>query len=138
MDNISGQIIPALDRSWKFSHIDFAKFGENVFFFFLWTFIRKHQVNFDSKAEMHYVGFSEIQFLNLMRKETIDLSIRSWICSTEVGSLLDVNLRLIVNRLEIELINRILGGSPKTNIDLSLVVISMSSNSFIGLIKHGK
>ena len=44
-----------------------------------------------------------------MRKETVDLSIRSWLCSSQVGSSLDVNLRLCVNRLEIGLINLILG-----------------------------
>ena len=38
-----------------------------------------------------------------MRKETVDLSTRSWLCSTQVGSSSAVNLRLGVNRLEIEL-----------------------------------
>ena len=42
-----------------------------------------------------------------IRKETVDLSIRSWLCSTQVGSSFDVNLRLVVNRLEIGLINLI-------------------------------
>ena len=45
-----------------------------------------------------------------MRKETVDLSIRSWLCSTQVGSSSAVNLQLDVNRLEIGLINLILGG----------------------------
>ena len=45
-----------------------------------------------------------------MRKETVDLSIRSWLCSTQVGSSSAVNLQLAVNRLEIGLINLILGG----------------------------
>ena len=45
-----------------------------------------------------------------MRKETVDLSIRSWLCSTQVGSSSAVNLQLDVNRLEIVLINLILGG----------------------------
>ena len=38
-----------------------------------------------------------------MRKETVDLSIRSWLCSSQVGSLSAVNLWLGVNRLEIGL-----------------------------------
>ena len=42
-----------------------------------------------------------------MRKETVDLSIRSWLCSTQVGSSLDVNLGLVVNCLEMRLINLI-------------------------------
>ena len=45
-----------------------------------------------------------------MRKETVDLSIRSWLCYIQVGSSLDVNLRLVVNCLEIGLINLIFGG----------------------------
>ena len=36
-----------------------------------------------------------------MRKETVDFSIRSWLCSTQVGISSAVNLRLPVNRLEI-------------------------------------
>ena len=44
-----------------------------------------------------------------MRKETVDLSIRSWLCSTQVGSSSAVNFRLGVNCLEIGLINLILG-----------------------------
>ena len=39
-----------------------------------------------------------------MRKKTVDISIRSWLCSTQVGSSSAVNLRLGVNRLEIGLI----------------------------------
>ena len=45
-----------------------------------------------------------------MRKETFDLSIRFWLCFTQVGSSLDLNIRLVVNRLEIGLTNLILGG----------------------------
>ena len=45
-----------------------------------------------------------------MRKETVDVSTRSWLCSTKVGSSLDVNLRFVVKRFEIRLINQILGG----------------------------
>ena len=44
-----------------------------------------------------------------MRKETVDRNIRSWLCSTQVDSSSDVNLWLVVNRLEIGLINLILG-----------------------------
>ena len=46
----------------------------------------------------------------MMRRETVDLSIISWLCSTHVGSSLDVNLRLFVNCFEIGLINLTLGG----------------------------
>ena len=46
----------------------------------------------------------------MMRKETVDHSIRSWLCSTQVGISLDVNLQLVVYHLEIKLINLILGG----------------------------
>ena len=47
-----------------------------------------------------------------MRKETVDLSITVlyWFYSTQVSSSSDVNLLLVVNRLEIELINLILSG----------------------------
>ena len=45
-----------------------------------------------------------------MRKETVYLSIRFWFCSNQVDSLLDVNRQLLVNRLEIGMINLILGG----------------------------
>ena len=46
-----------------------------------------------------------------IREETVDLSIRSWLCFTQVGSSLAVNLRLGVNRLEIDrVINLIFGG----------------------------
>ena len=48
-----------------------------------------------------------------MRKETVDLCIRSWLCSTRVGSSSYVNLWLVVNRSEIGLINLILGGIYK-------------------------
>ena len=43
-----------------------------------------------------------------MRKEIVDLSIRSWLYSTQIGSSSDVTLRLVVNRLEIGLDNLIL------------------------------
>ena len=56
---------------------------------------------FKDKKESEYVT---------MKKETIDFCIRSWLCSTQVGSSSDVILRLVVNRLEIGLINLILGG----------------------------
>ena len=45
----------------------------------------------------------------LMRKETVDLSIKTWLCSTKVGSSSAVNLRLDVNCLEIGFINLMLG-----------------------------
>ena len=47
---------------------------------------------------------------SLVKKETVDLCNRSWLCSIQVGSSSDVNLRLVVNRLEIRLIDLILGG----------------------------
>ena len=60
-----------------------------------------------------------------MGKETVDLSIRSRLFSLLVGSSSDVNLGLIVNRLEIGLISLIYGG-----IQVSISFIS----SFIDLI----
>ena len=36
-----------------------------------------------------------------LRKETVDPSIKSWLCSTQVDSSSAVNLRLDVNHLEI-------------------------------------
>ena len=45
-----------------------------------------------------------------MRKETVDLSIRSWLCSTQVGSSSAVNLQFICEPLRDRVINLILGG----------------------------
>ena len=45
----------------------------------------------------------------------VDLSIRSWLCSTQVDSSSKVNLQLIVNHLQIRLINQILGGIKVSN-----------------------
>ena len=45
-----------------------------------------------------------------MRKETVDLSIRSWLCSTKVGSPSAVNLRFVCEPLRDRVINLILGG----------------------------
>ena len=44
------------------------------------------------------------------KKNPIDLSIRSWLGSTQVGRSLDVKLLLFLNRLEFGLINMISGG----------------------------
>ena len=52
--------------------------------------------------------------------ETVDLSIRFWLCSTKIGSSSDVNLWLIVNRIEIGLINLTLRGLSKSNSFISL------------------
>ena len=45
-----------------------------------------------------------------MRKETVDLSIRSWLCFTHVGSSSAVNLRFVCEPLRDRVINLILGG----------------------------
>ena len=55
---------------------------------------------------------------------------RSWLCSTQVGSLSAVNLRLDVNRLEIGLINLILGGTQVSNSFIHLFIHSFI-HSFI-------
>ena len=55
-----------------------------------------------------------------MRKKTVVLSIGSWLCSTLVGSSSDINLQLGMNRLEIGLINLILGGIYKYQFQISL------------------
>ena len=44
----------------------------------------------DKKGEL------EPEYL-MMRKGTVDLSVRSWLCSNQVDSSSDVNLRLTVN-----------------------------------------
>ena len=87
--------------------------------------LRECQLQTDTKHAKHITrnksGLGKMQFERwlkdkkvpeyiTMRKETVDLSIRSWLCSTQVGSSSAVNLRLGVNRLEIGLINLILGG----------------------------
>ena len=46
----------------------------------------------------------------MMRKETVDLNVWSWLCSIQVDSSSDVNLWLVVNSLENRLINMMLGG----------------------------
>ena len=48
-----------------------------------------------------------------MRKEAVDLSIGSWLCSIQVDSSSDVQHRLYVNHLE--MINMILGGMQVPN-----------------------
>ena len=45
-----------------------------------------------------------------MRKETVDLSIRSWLCSTQEGSSSAVNLRFVCEPLIDRVINLIFGG----------------------------
>ena len=45
-----------------------------------------------------------------MRKETVDLCIRAWLCSTQVGSSSAVNLRFVCEPLRDRVINLILGG----------------------------
>ena len=45
-----------------------------------------------------------------MRKETVDLSIRIWLCSIQVGSSSAVNLRFVCEPLRDRVINLILGG----------------------------
>ena len=47
--------------------------------------------------------------------EAVDLSIRSWLCSTQVGSSSAVNLRFVCERFRDRVINLILGGIQVSN-----------------------